>query len=144
MKRFCIDTNGVISYITNRNKIQQEIIAHYFDEAANFKHEIVIIENVITELIYVMESVYNIEKSLITKMLEDLNKTPGIVIDCLFDINNLLKIWPSIIKEYGDALLAVYAKNFKIPIITFDKNFLKQLRKLKIKNFSTSIDFSTH
>ncbi len=132
MKRFLIDTNCIVSYVTDRNLKQQEVITRFFEDAANFKCEIVILNNIITEFIYVLEKIYEIEPNKIREILKALSETPGILIDHKFDLGDVLKLWPQIIKDYGDAVLASYAKQEKIPLLTFDQILFKQLSRNKI------------
>ena len=52
MNSFLIDTNCLISYTTTRSKIQSERISEYIEDASDFKSEIIIISNVITEWVF--------------------------------------------------------------------------------------------
>ncbi|MCP4130167.1 MAG: type II toxin-antitoxin system VapC family toxin [bacterium] len=92
----------------------------------------IITENVITELLYVLTSVYSVTTETVKEILESLIQTPGIIIDNDFNLQAVLDIWPNHIKDYGDALLAAFADSRGIKIITFDKSFKKQLGKLDI------------
>ena len=79
-----------------------------------------------------MAHIYNINNNSIKDILLSLIDTPGIVIMSEFNLNEILKLWPKFIKDYGDALIAACARSKKIPIVTFDKQFIKELSKLKI------------
>ncbi len=132
MKRFLIDTNCLISYVTDRNLEQQEIITRVFEEAANFKDELIILSNVITEFVYVLDKIYAVESNKIREILIALTETPGISIDFKFSLEPVLLLWPQIIRDYGDAVLASYAKQEGIPLLTFDRTLSRQLRGVKI------------
>ena len=54
MKIYLVDTNAVISYLTDRNLDQQSKISVYFEMASQKKCEIIIHFNVLTEVVYVL------------------------------------------------------------------------------------------
>ena len=60
MRTLVIDTNALISFVTDRNPVQQEKIAVIFDEAARLKIAILCPQNVLTEFVYVLEKIYNL------------------------------------------------------------------------------------
>ena len=132
MNSFLIDTNCLISYTTTRNKIQSERISEYIEDASNFKSEIIIISNIITEFVYTLQSIYKVDSIFINHMLCDLLKNPGIKYQHEYFISNILSFWPYKIKDYGDAVLAAAAFELKIPVLTFDKPFSKQLSLINI------------
>lgn len=132
MKQLLIDTNCLISYITDRNLLQQKVVAVYFEEAAYFKSEVIIINTVITELVYVLEKVYTLKSAKIREILKALIDTPGIFIDHEFNLEDILELWPQKIKDFGDAVLASCAKQRKIPLLTFDQVLYKQLSQMNI------------
>lgn len=132
MNSFLIDTNCLISYTTTRNKIQSERIAWYIEDASNLKSEIIIISNVITEFVYTLQSIYKVDSIFINHMLRDLLKNPGIRHQHGYFMNIILSLWPNKIKDYGDAVLAAAAFELKIPALTFDKPFSKQLSLINI------------
>lgn len=130
MKKFCADTNFILSFLTDRNIDQQKTAEKYFEKASRAEIEIIIVENVITELVYVMKSVYKMPSAGITNILKALAENPGIIIDTHFSIDELLKIWPLPVQDYGDALIILYARNHKTDILTFDKKMKRSYEKL--------------
>lgn len=135
MKKYVIDTNAIISYLTDRNPAQQGIIASLFEELLSVKSGIIIIDSVFSELVYVMQSVYETENKLIKEIVLSLTRTAGIEFDAGFDVNSILEIWPEKIPDYGDASLASYALNNNIPVITFDKQLIKKLKMINVRYF---------
>ncbi len=134
MNSFLIDTNCLISYVTDRNPAQTAKIAGIFEDASNLKCEIYIISNVITEFVYTLQTVYGQDPKFISKMLSDLLANPGIEYTQTYNIDFIFNLWPSKIKDYEDAVIASAAVELGIPIITFDKGFSKQLSNSKITN----------
>lgn len=132
MNSFLIDINCLISYTTTRSKIQSEKIAGYIEDASNLKSEIIIISNVITEFVYTLQSIYKVDSIFINHMLRDLLKNPGIRHQHGYFMSNILSLWPNKIKDYGGAVLAAAAFELRIPVLTFDKPFSKQLSLVNI------------
>lgn len=132
MNTYLIDTNCLISYTTTRSKHQTEKISEYIEDASNLKSEIIIISNIITEFVYTLQSVYKVDSSLISGMLVDVFNNPGIKYHHGYFINQILSLWPGKIKDYGDAVLAAAASEFKTPVLTFDKPFSNQLLNTNI------------
>ena len=52
MKKRVIDTNALISFVTDRNPDQQEKAAAIFEDAARLKATILCPQNVLTEFVY--------------------------------------------------------------------------------------------
>ncbi len=132
MSNYLIDTNCLISYTTTRNKKQTEKISEYIEDASNIKSEIIIISNIITEFVYTLQSVYKVDSKYISEMLVDVFNNPGIKYHHGYFISQILALWPAIIKDYGDAVLAAAASELNITILTFDKPFSKQLSNTNI------------
>jgi len=133
MKTYIIDTNALISFITDRDTDQQEIIATIFKSAANLKKTVLCPQNVLTEFIYVMEKVYGIPKMTIHTMIRDFISMPGIKIIHDIDLNILFSYWPEHIPDFGDAVVAGVCKANKGSVVaTFDKKFVDLLRRLDL------------
>jgi len=131
MKKYCIDTNALLSFLTDRNVEQQKKVEKYLDRAIRGELSIIVIENVITELVYVMQSVYHTPKNIIGKTLKALEENPGISIDGHFDLKALLQIWPESVHDYDDALIVLYALEKNCEILTFDKKLLNSFKRLQ-------------
>ncbi|MBU2647034.1 PIN domain-containing protein [bacterium] len=133
MKKVIFDTNLLISFITDRNPDQQEMAALFFEQAARLKHEAICHLNVVAEFVHVMDRVYDIDKDKTNEMISDLMGMPGVQIIGEVDLKTVLKIWPSTIVDYGDALLAaVSIQHRKAEIATFDEKFKMALSKLSL------------
>lgn len=131
MKKYVVDTNCLISYVTDRNPKQQEEMSDYFEDATDLKSQLVILSSVVLEFISVLSDVYNIEDVKTAELLYALYKTPGIMVESYCDLPAILSIWPNKVQDYGDAVLAAYARDNRVSVITFDKVFQKQLEDIK-------------
>ena len=132
MKQYLIDTNCAISYVTDRNMLQQSIMMRYFEEATEYRCELICLSTVVYEFVYVMEKVYSVDTIIIQKMINDLSRTPGVSIKGDYSLRPVLSLWPHKITDYGDAIIAAYALEYSIPILTFDQKFRKELLKSNI------------
>lgn len=135
MKKYIIDTNALISFVTDRNKTQQEIVAPLFEAASRLKCSLVCHHFVLTEFVFVMDKVYGAPKETINSMLHDFISMPGVVLFQQTDFSLLLSLWPSKIADFGDALIASTGKAIKgAVIVTFDEKFKSALKKIGLEH----------
>jgi predicted nucleic acid-binding protein len=128
MKKIVLDTNILISFLTDRNLAQQEKAAEIFSRAAALQTVILCQQEVISEFVYVMNSVYRVSKSEIRDMLLDFGEMPGVEIVSGLELALILKLWPVQISDYGDAVIAALCKKTRdSAVATFDQKFSKEL-----------------
>jgi len=126
-----IDTNALISFVTDRNKTQQGKIAGIFENAAGLRLSVLCPQNVITEFVYVLDRVYNVPQSVIKDMIDDFIAMPGIEIVHEVNLKILFSYWPDKLQDYGDAIVASVCCARKGAIVaTFDRKFSAALKKL--------------
>ncbi len=136
MKKYVIDTNALISFVTDRNLEQQKAVTPLFEAATRMKSVLICHQFVLTEFVFVMERIYKVPKETINTMLRDLISTTGIELQQQTDFSQLLNFWPAKIPDFGDALVAATAKGTKGSIVvTFDERFRTALNKLGIECF---------
>ena len=137
MKKHIIDTNALISFVTDRNPTQQAKIANLLDSAAQLKVRVLCPQNVLTEFVYVMDSVYGIGKTEIRDIARDFIKLPGLEIVHQISLKTLFTFWPEKVPDYGDAIVASLCKDTKgASVATFDRKFRAKLKKLDLSTFS--------
>ena len=133
MRRYVIDTNALISFVTDRNLEQQRNIAPLFESAAQMKAVIFCHQHVLTEFIYVLDRIYQVPKEEIARMIKDLIEMPGIEVIQEMDFNTILSWWPDPIPDFGDALIAATGKaRSRAMVVTFDRKFATKLKALGI------------
>ena len=131
MKKHIIDTNALISFVTDRNTTQQAKIANLLDSAAQLKVRVLCPQNVLTEFVYVMDSVYGIGKTEIRDIARDFIKLPGLEIVHQVNLKTLFTFWPERVPDYGDAIVASLCKDTRgSSVVTFDRKFRAKLKKL--------------
>ena len=125
-----IDTNVLISFVTDRNPEQQVKTAKLFEKAANLRYLVLCPQNVLTEFVYVLERVYGVSRSLIKKMLTSFIEMPGIEVVHEIDLKILFSLWPDKISEYGDAIIASVCKaRVGSAFVTFDRKLKAALKR---------------
>ena len=133
MRRYVIDANALISYVTDRNPQQQQKIAPLFESAAHMKAVIFCHQHVLTEFIYVLDRIYRVPKDEIGRMIKDLIEMPGIEVIQEVDFKTVLSWWPDPINDFGDALIAATGKTRTGSlVVTFDRTFAANLKALDI------------
>jgi len=131
MKKIIIDTNCLISFVSDRNVSQQDKITTLFNKSKQLKKRIICHHHVISEFVYVLTGVYSLEVDTVQQMVADLISMPGVTYTSDVDMHTLLSLWPENIPDYGDAVLAAYCKKTKgTCIATFDKKFYNALTKV--------------
>ena len=138
MKKVIIDTNGLISFVTDRNVSQQQKIAQLFNDAARLKKIILCHHHVLSEFVYVLSSVYKLSNQDIHVMIAGLVAMPGVEFVADVNMGMVLRYWPDYISDYGDAVIAAYCKtNKKSLIMTFDKKLKNALDRLGLSIHET-------
>ena len=137
MNNYIIDTNAMISFVTDRNPAQQGKIANLLDSAARLKIKVLCPQNVLTEFVYVLDSVYRIGKAEIKDMIRDFIRLPGVEIVHYLNLNTLFTFWPEKVPDYGDAIIAALCKDTRgSSIATFDQKFKARLNRLDLAVYS--------
>jgi len=144
LKNVIIDTNALISFVTDRNPAQQHKIADLLDSAAQLRLKVLCPQNVLTEFVYVMDSVYRVGKAEIRNIGRDFIKLPGIEVVHQLNLKTLFTFWPEKVPDYGDAIIASLCKDTKdASVATFDRKFRAKLKKLGLSALSFDKSEST-
>ena len=136
MKKIIIDTNALISFITDRNAEQQQKISRLFTDAAKLRLSIFCHHHVLSEFVYVLSSVYNVPSKDIHRLISDFITMPGVQIVTDINISTVLSYWPAKITDYGDAIIAAQGLHTKgTAVATFDKKFISTLKRIGLQIF---------
>lgn len=128
MKTIIIDTNALISFVTDRNPKQQAVVSEIFQQAARLKALILCHQHVLTEFVFVLEKIYRVPKIKINRMVRDMIAMPGIQVVHEIAFSVLLKQWPEFFSDFEDAIIASLWKQQKDAfVITFDRKFAAEL-----------------
>jgi predicted nucleic acid-binding protein len=133
VKRYLVDANLLISFVTDRHSEQQARAARLFEQAAQGKALLLCPHNVLIEFAYVMDKVYRQPKALVRQILADLVAMPGVEVPPEADFAEILALWPEPFGDLGDALIAALARREKkAAVATFDRAFVQALKQLKV------------
>ena len=131
MKKYIVDTNALISFVTDRNLTQQEAVTPLFVDAANFKCILICHQFVLTEFIFVMDKVYSISKEAINTMVREFIAMPGVEVRHDIDLGVILSLWPSHVADFGDAVVVATGKEVKgSVVVSFDEKLKSYLRRM--------------
>jgi predicted nucleic-acid-binding protein len=134
LKKTIIDTNALISFVTDRNPSQQKRIADVLEGAARLQWVVLCPQNVLTEFVYVLDKVYGVAKEDINAMILDFIAMPGVEIVHGIDVAALLRLWPEKIADFGDAIVVAVAKDTEASeVVTFDRGLRVVCKRLKIR-----------
>lgn len=136
MKRILIDTNVLISFLTDRNLEQQEKSAILLEGAARGELAVVVLQAVILELAFVFQNLYGRSKAETATLISDCLLLPGISVANDISWSVLLKVWPKDFPDLADAILAVMCRTLSCDAVaTFDRAFQKALQRRGIQSY---------
>ncbi len=139
MRRVVIDTNVLISFLTDRNAEQQAQATELFEAAAEGETELILHQMVISEMVYVLSNLYKVEVAEIAGMIDDLLCSPGVrpVDEVVW--SRVLELWPGAFKDFADAVLAAVTIEERYEVVaSFDRAFGRQLRRVDLKSWPTA------
>jgi uncharacterized protein len=128
MKACFIDTNLFIRYLTNDDPKKADRVDRLLDRAANGEVKLVSSELVLAEVVWVLESYYQIEKAQIAEMLRAILSTPGLQVINGKIVEQSLQYYSHQNIDFVDAyIVAIMQKNGIDGIYSFDKKHLDRI-----------------
>lgn len=129
MTGIVVDTNVLVSYLVEREPDQQRRADRLIRRAVDGEIEAVLPQIVTTELVFVLANLYNQPAGEVADILRDLLSLPGIRTLDELDWQTVLALWPKRIPSFADAAVAAVARRHRLAVATFDRSFVKQLRR---------------
>lgn len=131
MKAFFIDTNLFIRYFTNDDPKKADRVDRLLEQAVNGKIELMTAEIVLAEVVWVLESYYELEKARIAEMLKAILSTPGIKVLNGKIVQKALKYYSDKNIDFVDAYIVAVMEKYKIAgIYSFDKKHLDRITQI--------------
>lgn len=109
--------------------MQHRAVSALMEAVSRAEHEVLLIAHNMTEMVFVLQNVYEMNSLTVRKILSALLANPGFEFVAGHHPEKILKIWPNPMKDYGDAVLAAAASASGAQICTFDRAFARVLRK---------------
>lgn len=134
MKRVGVDTNVIVSFVTDRDPRQQARAAELFAAATAGVHEIVLPQAVLLETVYVLCNLYGAKPGAVSAILRDLQSLPGVDTVDRVDWSAVWSLWPGRVRDFGDACLTAQADAFD-ELATFDAAFARRARRRGIASY---------
>ncbi len=139
MRRVVLDTNVLVSFLTDRNPEQQAQAAALLEAAARGEVELVVHQTIISEMVYVLGNLYHVAAPEIARMIDDLLSSPGVTPIDGVPWERVLGLWPSRFTDFADALLAAATMEGKYDAVaTFDRRLIRQLRRERLTPYWVS------
>ena len=121
MSRILVDTNVLISFLTDRDLTQQELAATLFSSTRG-EDVLLLHQAVLTELVYVLTNVYALKTAVVAGVLRDLLAMPGVEPVDGLSWSRVLDLWPATVRDLGDAILLAAASTVRgDQLATFDR-----------------------
>ena len=128
MKQILVDTNVIISFLTDRNARQREKAAALLVGAIEREHTVVLHSMSIVEMTYVLTQLYREDPLEVSGDVSDLLAMPGVVSMDDVPWSLVLERWPHTVPALGDAILAAVASGGRFDAVaTFDRDLGKKL-----------------
>lgn len=136
MTRIGLDTNVVVSFLTDRDPGQQARAAALFGGAASGAHVVVLAQAVVVETVYVLCNLYGVAPDRASRTMRDLVELPGVMVVDALEWAEVWRLWPHHLGDFGDACLAASARADAFDTLaTFDTGFAKRARRQSVPTY---------
>lgn len=132
-KQVVIDTNLLVRYLINDDQKKAEAVDNLLDRANKGEVRIVIPSVVIAELVWVLESFYQLKAGAILELVEAIINTSGLDVADKSTIISALRLYRSKNIDFIDAWIIEFAKERGVKTIyTFDKRHFRDMEGIEV------------
>jgi predicted nucleic acid-binding protein len=132
MKTCFVDTNLFVRYLTDDDPEKADRFETLLNEATGGKIKLITSDLVMAELIWVLESSYDLQPAAITPMIRAILATPGLEVINGAVVGRALEIYQDQNVDFVDAHIVALAEKLNISeIYSFDKKHLSRIENIK-------------
>jgi predicted nucleic acid-binding protein len=132
MEQILIDTNAILSFLTDRNVQQKNSVLTLTERSLKGEIELILHQHVISEAIFTLLNVYHVGKKTIVEIVRDLLGHPGVRRKNELQWDDVSDLWSEVFPDVGDAIIAAAARHGSYSVFTFDKKFGKKLKTIGV------------
>ncbi len=134
LEKVVIDTNLLVRYITEDDPSKAQSVDNLLNKASNGEIYILIPSIVIAELVWVLESFYEMRSADIAGLVQAILNTPGVEVTDRSIITSALSLYRSKDIDLIDAWVIEFAKDRNSKAIyTFDKKHFREVKGIEIR-----------
>lgn len=135
MKRYALDTNLIVRFLTGDPPAMSAAAASLFEECAAGKVDLLLEPTLLAEAIFVLTGFYRRPRAQVADALRDLITGCQLCVPNLQVILDALDRFKATSVDFPDALVAAVAVDEGIPVASFDRDFdrFKDLRRFEPK-----------
>ena len=132
-KKVVIDTNLLVRYLINDDQKKADAVDNLLDKAIKGEVRIIIPSVVIAELVWVLESFYQLKADVILELVEAIVNTSGLDVTDKSMVISALRLYKNRNIDFIDAWIIEFAKERGIKTIyTFDKKHFRDIEGIEI------------
>ncbi len=134
--RVVLDTNALVSFLTDRSPQQQAQVSELISAAAEGKHRILLPQVVLSEMVYVLQNLYDVSAGEAAAILTDLLALAGA--EPINDVSwsEVLALWPAAVPTFADAVVVATSRGLRADAIaTFDGKLRRRMKALDVKSY---------
>lgn len=136
MTSVVVDTNVLVSFLTDRDPAQQAQAAELLAKAADRELDVVLHQVVVIETVYVLRNLYRVGREDTAAIVCEMRAMPGVT--ALDDLpwSVVLELWPTPFVELTDGALAAVTRVGRYDAVaTFDAAFRRRLKRLGLTSY---------
>lgn len=131
-KKVVIDTNLLVRFLTGDDPQKAKAVDNLLNRAIRGELKILVPSIVVAELVWVLESFYEMKAQEIAELVEAIVNTPGIEVTDKGIIVSALRLYRNKNIDLIDAWITEFAKEREIKTIyTFDKRHFKDINGIE-------------
>jgi len=124
--RVYADTNLFIRFFTGDSDNQSQESKKFLNQVSKGKYELFVCDLIVAEIIYVLESIYHLDRNEVVEKILAIAETDNTIIENRQVILGALDLYEEKNIDFIDAYLASHSiKNNCDTVFTFDKDFRK-------------------